>query len=89
MAFRYTQTAGPNRSAECLLKMLHAKSTFDLDESMRHWVDPVNNFLFADVHGNIGYLTRGQIPIRSRANAWLPSPRLDRRARVAGVYSLQ
>ena len=74
VAFRYTQTAVPNRSAECLLKMLHAKSTFDLDESMRHWVDPVNNFLFADVHGNIGYLTRGQIPMRSRANAWLPVP---------------
>ena len=38
------------------------------------WVDPCNNILFADVHGQIGYRTRGQVPIRSRANAWLPVP---------------
>ena len=35
---------------------------------------PVIICLFADVHGHIGYRTRGQIPIRSRANAWLPVP---------------
>ncbi|MEE8158303.1 MAG: penicillin acylase family protein [Dehalococcoidia bacterium] len=74
VAFRYTQTAEANRNAECLLKMLQAKSTFELDESMRQWVDPINNFLFSDVHGNIGYLTRGRVPIRSQANAWLPVP---------------
>ncbi len=74
VAFRYTQTAVAHRGAECLLDMLQAKTTAELDESMRHWVDPVNNFLFADVHGSAGYLTRGQIPIRSRANAWLPVP---------------
>jgi penicillin amidase len=34
----------------------------------------VNNFVFADLHGNIGYRTRGQVPIRSMANAWLPVP---------------
>ena len=41
---------------------------------MRDWVDPVNNFLLADVKGNFGYLCRGRIPIRSMANAWLPAP---------------
>ena len=41
---------------------------------MRDWVDPVNNFLFADVDGNIGYLTRGRVPIRSHGNGWLPVP---------------
>jgi penicillin G amidase len=30
--------------------------------------------VFADVHGNIGYLNRGKVPIRSIANAWLPVP---------------
>src|SRR5918912_4184806 len=28
----------------------------------------------ADVEGTIGYLTRGQVPVRSPANAWLPVP---------------
>ena len=74
LAFQYTQTAGHNKSAEAILQMLQAKSTLELDESMRQWIDPVNNFVFADIEGNIGYLTRGQVPIRSQANAWLPVP---------------
>ncbi len=74
VALQYTQTSGPNRTAEALLDMMRAGSAAELDESMREWVDPVNNFLFADVDGNIGYLTRGRVPIRSRANGWLPVP---------------
>ncbi len=46
----------------------------EMDESMRNWVDPCNNFLFADIHGDIAYLHRGQVPIRSMSNAWLPVP---------------
>jgi penicillin amidase len=54
--------------------MLNATSVDEIDESMRGWVDPCNNFVFADVHGDIGYLNRGKVPIRSMANAWLPVP---------------
>ena len=74
IAFRYTQTAEPNRTAEALLMMMRARSATELDASMEEWVDPVNNFLFADVDGNIGYLTRGKVPIRTRSNGWLPVP---------------
>jgi penicillin amidase len=74
IAFRYTATAGDNLGSQSILHMLTATSGDELDESMRHWVDPCNNFLFADVHGNIGYLNRGRVPIRSSANAWLPVP---------------
>ena len=72
LAFRYTATAGPNLGFECLRRMLHSRNIDEIDESMRDWVDPCNNFVFADVHGDIGYLNRGQVPIRSMANAWLP-----------------
>ena len=54
--------------------MLRAQDAPQLIESMRNWVDPCNNFLFADVHGNSGYLCRGRIPIRSELNGWLPVP---------------
>ena len=74
IAFRYTATAEPNTGSECILRMLTASDADELDESMRGWVDPCNNFLYADVHGNIGYLNRGKVPIRSMANAWLPAP---------------
>ena len=74
ISFSYSATAGPNNAADALLGMLSSKSTDELQEAVRPWVDPCNNFLFADVHGNIGYRTRGRLPVRSRANAWLPVP---------------
>ncbi len=57
-----------------LWRMLRARNADELAESQRGWVDPCNNFLFADIDGNIGYLCRGRIPIRPRLNGWLPVP---------------
>lgn len=74
LAFRYTATAFPYKGFECLLPMMKASSVDGLNESMRPWVDPCNNLVSADVHGNIAYLHRGQVPIRSVSNAWLPVP---------------
>jgi penicillin amidase len=74
LAFQYTATAFPYRGFECLLPMMKALSVDELNESMRQWVDPCNNLVSADVHGNIAYLHRGQVPLRSISNAWLPVP---------------
>ena len=74
LALRYTALAEPNASFDALLPMLRAPGADEFEEALRPWVDPCNNILFADVHGQIGYRTRGQVPIRSRANAWLPVP---------------
>lgn len=74
IAFRYTATATPNRGYECMLKMLLATNADQIEESMRQWVDPCNNFVFGDTAGNIGYLNRGKVPIRPIDNAWLPVP---------------
>jgi penicillin amidase len=74
IAFKYTATAAPNRGFQCLLPMLQATSVEAMDEAMRDWVDPCNNLLCVDVHGNIAYLNRGQVPLRPLANAWLPVP---------------
>nr|MDQ3831251.1 penicillin acylase family protein [Candidatus Tectomicrobia bacterium] len=74
LALRYTALAEPNPSFNALLPMLRATSADEFEEALRPWVDPCNNILFADVHGQIGYRTRGQVPMRSGANAWLPVP---------------
>lgn len=74
IAFRYTSTDGPNPTAQCLQRMLRAGGVDELDEALRDWVDPSNNFVSIDVHGNIQYLNRGRLPVRSMANAWLPVP---------------
>ena len=74
LAFKYTATEGASPWPDILWMMLRAKDAGELIESMREWVDPCNNFLFADVHGNGGYQCRGRIPIRAASNAWLPVP---------------
>ena len=74
IAFKYTATDGPKPWPDIIPAMLRAGSGEELADSMRGWVDPCNNFVFADVDGNIGYLSRGEIPIRSGPNARLPVP---------------
>jgi penicillin amidase len=65
IALRYTATDAPTKAFESLRPMLAAGSVEELFESQRDWVDPVNNLVAADTSGNIGYLTRGYLPIRS------------------------
>ncbi len=74
VAMRYTATAEPGRWAECILRMLTARSCDEFEDAQEQWVDPCNNLLSADVHGGISYLMRGKLPIRSGANAWAPVP---------------
>ncbi len=74
MALKYTATESASDWPAILWKMLRARSADELVESQRGWVDPCNNFVFADVDGNYGYFCRGRIPIRNRVNGWLPVP---------------
>jgi len=69
LALRYTATDEPSLQSECLRLMLFANSIEDLFEAQRGWVDPVNNLLGADTVGNIGYQTRGRVPIRPTQDA--------------------
>jgi len=74
LAFKYTATEQPSTWPKILWQMLRADSSKELVAGMEGWVDPCNNLLFADVHGDMGYFCRGRIPIRSRVNGWLPVP---------------
>jgi penicillin amidase len=74
ITMRYTATDVPNPGLQCLLPMLLANNVAELTAAMRDWVDPCNNLIVADVHGDIAYLHRGRVPLRSKANAWLPVP---------------
>jgi len=74
LALRYNATAGPNLGFTTFVPMLRSRTVAELDATMPQWVDPANNFLMADRQGTVGYLMRGQIPLRAHANAWLPVP---------------
>jgi penicillin amidase len=75
IALRYTALTGENRPFDALRAMLSAKTVAELFETQRSWVDPVNNLVAADTSGNIGYMVRGELPIRaSKAGRRLPVP---------------
>lgn len=74
LSYRFTATAEPNGTMNAIRAMLDATGADALEEAMRPWVDPVNNLLYCDVHGNFGYRTRGVLPVRHRDNGWIPVP---------------
>ena len=77
LALRWTGTAEPDPTLNCLLPMLAAESAAEFDESMRNWVVPVDNLLIADTAGSIRYRLRGQVVERSEANSWSAVPGWD------------
>jgi penicillin G amidase len=77
IALRAPSLCTTSRGLSVVLPMLRARTVAELDAVMEHWVDPVNNFVSADVDGNIAYRTVGEVPVRSAANTWGPVPGWD------------
>ena len=73
IALRYTANAGPKPAFDGIDAMLRANTVAELFDAQATWVDPVNNLVAADSSGNIGFLLRGELPIRaSKAGRELP-----------------
>lgn len=68
LTFSHTGTNSGTKWAECVYSILHATNSKGLVDSLREWTEPVNNFVYADTHGDFGYKLRGKIPIRHSAN---------------------
>ena len=78
LTLKYTATARPDRGFECMSAMLGARTVKEMVDAQKGWVDPVNNFVCADVDGSIAYQCRGELPIRSSpAHRALPVPGWD------------
>ncbi len=52
----------------------HAGSWDEFRTALRRFGAPAQNFVYADVDGNIGYVTGGKIPLRPERGATLPYP---------------
>jgi penicillin amidase len=51
-----------------------ARNWQEFREALRYWQAPSQNFVYADVDGNIGYQLPGNIPIRSAGQGLVPAP---------------
>ncbi len=74
LAFSHTGTNSGTPWADSVYQLLTARSADEAEEAMREWTEPVNNVVYADVHGAYGYRYRGRIPLRPLANGWAPVP---------------
>ena len=65
---------GGTRWVDAAYGAMKAQSADELEKAFDTWTDRVNNYPYADVHGNFGYLFKGRIPVRQSVNGWGPIP---------------
>lgn len=53
---------------------MKSRSADELEKAFDTWTDRVNNYPYADVHGDFGYLFKGRVPVRPESNGWGPVP---------------
>lgn len=73
LALRWT-ALDPCRLANSVLAINRAQNWTEFRDALRQWDAPSQNFVYADVDGNIGYQMPGQIPIRADGDGLVPVP---------------
>ena len=72
-------------SAAAFAGINKAKNWTEFREALRLFIGPVQNFVYADTAGNIGYLVPGVIPVRKRPDAgYLPQDGADPETALVG-----
>ncbi len=73
IALRWTALE-PSRLYDAALRVSLATNWDEFRDALRLWDVPSQNFVYADVEGNIGYQMPGKVPIRAGGDGWLPVP---------------
>ncbi len=73
IALRWTALE-PSHIFESVWGFDKAQNWQEFRQAARSWAVPAQNLLYADVEGNIGYQTPGNIPIRKSGDGRLPVP---------------
>lgn len=68
ISLRWTALDEGNLTITAGLNMNTAKSAAEFENALRNFFAPVQNIVFADDAGNIGFITAGAMPVRSAAN---------------------
>ncbi|MFQ5794741.1 MAG: penicillin acylase family protein, partial [Candidatus Bipolaricaulia bacterium] len=74
LAFRWTATSSPNQLLRSVLRLDRARTWEEFRNALRDFDAPSQNFVYADIDGNIGYQMPGLIPIRARGRGLVPVP---------------
>jgi penicillin amidase len=64
----------PGSVLSSVLMINKAQDWQSFREALRYWDVPSQNFVYADVEGNIGYQAPGRIPVRASGDGAMPVP---------------
>jgi len=64
----------PGSLVSSVLRIDRAGNWDEFREALRYWDVPSQNFVYADIDGNIGYQSPGRIPQRAAGDGTLPVP---------------
>lgn len=74
LAMRWTAATDPSRILQSVLMINQAENFDDFREALHYWENPSQNFVYADLDGNIGYQMPGLVPIRGSGEGMVPVP---------------
>lgn len=66
------------KEVNAVLQFLTARTWEDFKDALENFHVPAQNFIFADLAGNIAYRANGRIPLRGKGEGLLPAPGWDR-----------
>ena len=73
LAFKWSAQE-PSRVLQSVILLNQAQNFDDFRNALRYWDVPAQNFVYADVDGNIGYQMPGLVPIRKNGDGTRPVP---------------
>jgi len=74
LALQWTALRERSQLFESVLAIDRAKNWGEFRSALKMWDVPSQNFVFADVDGNIGYQMPGLVPIRAQGDGTVPVP---------------
>jgi penicillin amidase len=74
LALAATFTIPQDRSAEALWDANRAADWPGFRAALRNFVGPMQNMVYADVDGTIGFIAPGLVPMRRNGDGWMPVP---------------
>ena len=77
LSIRWTAHHVERSPLDAILQANAATDWESFREAFRHFTVPVQNLVYADVEGNIGFFTAGDLPIRRQGVGLLPEPGWD------------
>jgi penicillin amidase len=74
LALATASALGTDRTGEAMLALNRARDWSGFVEALRDWHAPMQNIVYADIDGRIGFLSPARLPRRAAGVGWMPTP---------------